>query len=87
MTYLEKLSKAGIKPITTVIIGRCEYTGWTPMILKDVVDGYCPFRVYTPDDEDWGIEMIAPYEGNEELLETEEDAEDMWDYDRLRIND
>lgn len=85
MTNLTKIREAGIDPIRTVIIGRCEGTLWSPMLLKDVDNTEIPFLIYSPDGETWAVEMIAPYEGNETALDTEDDVYELWDVNRLRF--
>jgi len=80
---LEKLRMSGIKLHATICVGRCENTQWVPVVLKDVVEGYAPFIVHSPDDTKWDIEMIAPFEGNEMAVYTEDDVFDLWDETRL----
>jgi hypothetical protein len=73
MSILGKLKELGIEPLSTVIIGRCEGTEWQPMILKDIsLTKWAAFQIYGPDGEDWSVEMIAPLEGNEDRIGTED---------------
>jgi len=77
----DELFKSGLDPLYRVVLGRCEGTLWSPMILKTVEpDLICPFKMYSIDGEDWDIEYIAPLLGNESAIDTEDDVFDLWDF-------